>query len=114
MWRFVRKQNDEDNEQTPQEMEDVPISGPRKNSQPFFFPCQSISSFSRLRSFDQTAASLVSRNDHAWSVPRSVRSHHGRRVGGAPVARLLARQSGREWLEHTGAVVIVCASRRID
>jgi len=35
MCRFVRKQNDEGNEQPPQKMEDVPISGPRKNPNHF-------------------------------------------------------------------------------
>ena len=32
-WRFVRNQNVEGNEQTPQEMENVPVSGA------LFFPC---------------------------------------------------------------------------
>ena len=61
---------------------------------------QYTSSFSRLSNFDQTAVSLVSYNDNACSISRSVLSHNDRRVCGVPVMLLLATQSGRESREQ--------------
>jgi hypothetical protein len=59
-------------------------------------PGQYTSSFLRLSEIDPTTVSLVSYNDQACSVSIFVLFHNNRRVCGAPVALLLATQSGIE------------------